>query len=476
MTTTPFFPALRAQLAAQGRRHFQTLRHLHLAALAQPLRELIPPHLLASEDQGPNSRNRVFSLRLTFECFVWQMLKPKTSCREVVRAVQAFFRSQGKASLEGGTGGYVQARQRLPLERLEKTLAHTAQTADRRVGEQGRLRGRPVKVVDCSTTQLPDTKKNQQRYPQAPGQKPGCGFPLLKFLVLFSLSSGAIFRVATGRWKNHDLRLLRQLLEALEKGDILLGDRAYGEYLTLASLPQQGVDVVARAHGARRPDFRRAKKRLARHDGWFEWEKGYQPSKLLSLAEWRRVPETILVRIIRFDALIRRKKRRITLVTTLLDPLDYPANELIALYARRWNLELALRHLKTSMGMELLRCQTPEMAQKELVAYLVAYNLVRCLMAEVVGLAGVEMDRLSFKGAVDAVRQYTLAAQNQSAKNLRQLWNQLLEVIAGDLVPRRPGRQEPRAVKRRPKAYQLLNKPRHVFREVPHRCRYRKDA
>ena len=188
------------------------------------------------------------------------------------------------------------------------------------------------------------------------------------------------------------------------------------------------------------------------------------------------MPETILVRIIRFDAIIRRKKKRITLVTTLLDPLDYPANELIALYARRWNLELALRHLKTSMGMELLRCQTPEMAQKELVAYLVAYNLVRCLMAEVVGLAGVEMDRLSFKGAVDAVRQYTLAAQNQSAKNRRQLWNQLLEVIAGDLVPRRPGRQEPRAVKRRPKAYQLLNKPRHVFREVPHRCRYRKDA
>jgi hypothetical protein len=474
MMTTPFFPALRAQLAAQGRRHFQALRAVDLPALAQQLREIIPAHLLAQEDEGPNSRDRVFSLRLTLECFLWQMLKPKTSCREVVRAVQALFKSQGRGAPDSCTGAYIQARQRLPLERLENTLTHTAQTAQRRLGQQGWLRGRPVKVVDCSTTQLPDTARNQQRYPQAPGQNPGCGFPLLKFLVLFSLSSGAILRVATGTWKNHDLRLLRQLLDAFDKGDILLGDRAYGEYVTLASLPQRGVDVLARCHGARRSDFRKAKERLAHRDGVFEWCKGYEPSKLLSAAEWEQLPPTILVRIIQFDAVIRRRKKRVTLVTTLLDSRDFPAQELVALYARRWNLELALRHLKTTLGMELLRCQTPEMAYKELLAYLIAYNLIRCLMAQAVAAAGVEMDRLSFKGTVDAVRQYTAAIQNQSANKQRQLWNQLLALIAGDLVPLRPGRQEPRAVKRRPKAYQLLNKHRRLFREVPHRCRYRK--
>jgi Transposase DDE domain len=471
MNATPFFPALRARLAAQGRRHLQVLRTSKFPALAQQLRQLIPAHLLASEDEGPNSRNRVFSLRLTFECFVWQMLKPRTSCREVVRAVQA----HGFGGVDRGTGGYVQARQRLPFERLEKTLIHTAHIAEGRLGQQGCLGGRPVKVVDCSTTQLPDTPKNQQQYPQAPGQNPGCGFPLLKFMVLFSLSSGAILRVAMGTWKNHDLRLLRQLLDALQKGDILLGDRAYGEYITLASLPQQGVDVVARSHGARRPDFRKAKKRLARHDGLFEWQKGYEPSKLLTPAQWQGVPDTIVVRIIRFDAVIRRRKKRVILVTTLLDDLKYPAGELIALYARRWNLELALRHLKTTMGMEQLRCQSPEMAQKELLAYLVAYNLIRCLMAEAVASAGVEMDRLSFKGAVDAVRQHTTAAHNQSAKKRRHLWNQLISLIALDLVPLRPGRQEPRAIKRRPKAYQLLNKHRRIFRELSHRGRYRKQ-
>ncbi len=477
MIVTPFFPALRAQLAAQGQRVGQSLRQLDFPPLLQHLRQLIPAELVAASEDGPNSRDRIFNLRLTFECFLWQMLKPRTPCREVVRAVQALFQSRGQGQVDEGTAAYVQARQRLPRERLEKALAHTAHTADRRVGDQGRLNGRPVKVADCSTTQLPDTKKNQKRYPQPSSQKPGCGFPLIKFLVLFSLSSGAILRVTLAHWKNHDLRLLHGLWNALEKGDILLGDRAYGEYLTLAALPARGVDVVARMHGARRVDFRQAIKRSGRHDGLFRWEKGYQQSEILSSQQWSQVPAQISVRLLRFDAVIRRRKKRITLVTTLLDPVAYPAHELIGLYARRWHLELALRHLKTTMGMELLRCQTPDMAEKELLAYLVAYNLIRCLMAQAVAQAGVQMDRLSFKGTVDAVRQYTPAIHKARSKAQRQsLCHELLQTIIRDLVPLRPHRQEPRAVKRRPEAYQLLNKPRHLFHEVPHRCRYYKKT
>jgi hypothetical protein len=476
MLITPFFPALRARLAAQVRQQAQTLRQIHFPLLVEQLRTLLPVPLLASEDEGTNSRERIFSLRLTFECFVWQLLKPKTACREVVRAVQALFKSLGLGPVDEGTSAFIQARYRLPAERLEAALAATAQIADRRVGEQGRLNGRPVKVADCSTTQLPDTKKNQKRYPQPSAQKPGCGFPVLKFLVLFSLSSGAILRVVTGHWKNHDVRLLRGLLEAFQKGDILLGDRAYGDYLTMASLPQQGVDVVARLHGCRKVDYRKASKRLGRHDGLFEWSRPRERSKLLTRAQWRKVPATILVRLICFDAVIRGRKQRVRLVTTLLDPLAYPAHQLVALYARRWHLELALRHLKTSMGMEVLRCQSPAMAEKELLAYLVAYNLIRCLMAEAVALAGVEMERLSFKGSVDAVRQYTSAMQSQRGqKRRRELWSQLLATIVMDQVPLRPHRNEPRAVKRRPKPYQLLTKPRHRFKEVRHRCRYRKS-
>ena len=452
------------------------MRHLDFPPLAEKLHLLLPPELLASEDEGLNSRDRIYTLRLTFEGFVWQMLKPKTPCREVVRAVQALFKSAGKKAVDERTSAYIQARQRLPKERLEAALKSTAATADNRVRDQGQLNGRPVKVVDCSTTQLADTAENQALYPQPPGQKPGCGFPLMKFLVFFSLGSGAILKVVMDHWKNHDLRLLHRAWEFLNKGDILLGDRSFADYVTLACLPRLAVDVVARLSRTRKVDFRRAHQRLGPRDALFVWKKGYEKSRVLSPQEWRDLPGEMIVRIIRFDAVIRGRKQRVTLVTTLLDPVAYPADRLIALYARRWNLELALRHLKTTMGMEQLRCQSPEMVEKEALAYLIAYNLVRCLMAEAVALAGVEMERLSFKGTVDAVRQYTAAIGAARNKRKRQdLWDELVANIVRDLVPVRPGRREPRAVKRRPKPYPLLTKPRHQYKEILHRSRYRKN-
>jgi hypothetical protein len=444
-----------------------------LAQLQQYLGDFLPVPLLSPEDEGPNSRERVFSLRLTFECFLWQLLKPKTSCREVVRQVQALLRLAGGGLIDEGDSAYVQARQRLPRERLEKALSLTAQAADRRAGSGGQVQGRPVKVADGSSTQLADTQKNQKTYPQHSTQKPGCGFPLLKFVVLFSLCSGAVLNVMLGNKHCHDLRLLRGLWDELKKGDILLGDRAYGEYTTLAGLPLQGVDVVARLHHARKVDFRKAR-RLGKNEGLFVWKRGCQQSQIVSASEWARLPAQITVRVIRFTATIRGfRGRRITLVTTLLDTELYPAEQLVALYARRWRLELCLRDLKTTMGMEQLRCKTPAMAEKELLTYLVAHNLIRCLIAEAVARYQVDLERASFKGSIDALRQYSDAlgkARNQKMR--RQLWEDLLLNLARDLVRYRPNRREPRAVKHRPKPYPLLNRPRHQFVEISHRSRY----
>ncbi len=470
---TPYFPTLRSRLAALGRRTAHDLRQATLAQLQERLRDFLPAPLLSSEDEGPNSRDRVFCLRLTFECFVWQLLKPKTACREVVRQVQSLLRLHGRAQINEGDSAYIQARLRLPQERLEKALTATAQAADRRAGPGGQLNGRPVKVVDGSTTQLADTPQNQKRYPQPTSQKPGCGFPVMKLLVLFSLASGAVLNALWGSLRHHDLRLLRQLCEQLKKGDILLGDRAYGEYTTLAELPLQGVDVVARLHGARKVDFRKAK-RLGRNEGLFIWTKGYQQSQLLSASEWALLPAQITVRIIRFSATIRGfRSRRLTLVTTLLDTKLYPAQDLIDLYARRWRLELCLRDLKTTMGMEQLRCKTPDMAQKELLAYLVAHNLVRGVIAEAVGRYQVDLERISFKGTVDALRQYSDAIGKARNRKMRhQLWEDLLRNLATDLVRYRPNRIEHRALKRRPKPYPLLNQPRSRFVEISHRSRY----
>jgi Transposase DDE domain len=470
---TPYFPAFRPRLAALGRRTAQTVRQTTLAQLQQHLRDFLPAPLLATEDDGLNSRERIFSLRLTLECFLWQMLKPRTSCREVVRQVQALFRLHGQGPVGEGDSAYVQARQRLPQERLEKALAATAEAAQGRVEHSAQLQGRAVKVVDGSTTQLADTPENQRCFPQPASQKPGCGFPVIRFIALLSLTSGAILKVMLADLRCHDLRLLHRLAEALIPGDIVLGDRAFGEYTTAASLPRKGVDLVARLHHQRKVDFRKAK-RLAKNDGLFAWAKGSQPSQILSATEWTQLPGQITVRILRFTATIRGfRGRRVTLVTTLLDPQLYPAEQVIGLYARRWRLELCFRDIKSTLGMEQLRCKSPEMAEKELLAYLVAHNLIRCLMAEAVAHSPADLERLSFKGSVDALRQYSTAiAQARNQKLRRQLWEDLLITLVRNAVPRRAKRREPRAVKRRPKAYPLLNQPRHRFVEISHRNRY----
>ena len=474
---TPYLPAFRARLAALGRRSLQTMRQSTLAHLGENLRQLIPVHLLAGEDDGPNSRERSFPLRLTCECFIWQMLNPGTACREVVRHVQALGRLRGHAPVDAGTSAYVQARLRLPEERLEKIMQATAAAAESRSGAGGCLQGRPIQVVDGSTTQLADTPQNQLAYPQPSTQKKGCGFPVMKLAVLFSLASGAILHVVTGNLHMHDLRLFRQMWDWLKSGDILMGDRAYGEYATVAGLQQRAVDVIARLHQRRKVDFRKAR-RLGKNDGLFTWHRGYNQSDLFTAHEWGLLPEMIQVRLLRFTIEVPGfRSRRITLVTTLLEAKLFTAHDLAQAYARRWRLEMCLRDLKTTLGMEVLRCQSPAMSRKEMLAFLIAHNLTRCVMAEAARRHDADLERLSFKGTLDALRQYSAAiaaARNQQLR--QQLWQDLLINLVRDEVPFRPNRSEPRARKRRPKPYPLLNKPRRKFKEIPHRSRYKKQT
>jgi Transposase DDE domain len=466
MMHTPYFPTLRSRLAALGTRTVQVLRHSSLPHLERCLETYLPAGLLAAADEGANSRERIYSLRLTFQCLIWQMLKPQTACREVSRQVQALFRLTCLCRVNSGPSAYCQARLRLPRERLEKALSHLAQHADQR-GDSGTcLQGRVVKVVDGTTVQLADTRKNQKRYPQLPHQQPGCGFPLLKLLALFSLSSGSILTLVMDSYHHHDLRLFRRLWAELKADDVILGDRLFGDYATLADLPRQGVDVIARLNIKRKVDFRKAK-RLGRNDGLLVWTKPEVCPPYLSAAQWAEMSATITVRVVRFRVAVKGGRTRlITLVTTLLDAQRYPLAELADLYARRWRLELCFRDLKTQMGMEQLRAQTPKMAEKEALAYLVAHNLIRCVMAEATAQYQVALERLSFKGTVDGLRQFTNAiAQARNQRMRQQLWEDLLWHIARDHVPWRPDRREPRAVKHRPKPFPLLTRPRHLFQD-----------
>jgi len=463
---TPFFPAFRPRLAALGRR-VQHLRQQSLCPLELLFQPLLPPGLLSQADEGLNSRERVYSVRRTFFGFLGQVLKPDSSCREIVRQIQALFALQDRGPVDENTSAYCQARKRLPLDRLCRVRVGVAAAGERMAQ---RWHGLRPKAIDGSSVSLPDTKKNQRAYPQSGRQKPGCGFPLLRLVGVFSLSTGVLLDYAKGNKHQSELRLLRGLLDGFKRDDLAVADRGFSCYVLLALLWRRGVWSLFRLHQSRAADWRKGK-RLGKQDRLFTWRQPRLRPPWLPQCLWKTIPEQLTVRVIRFP-LHRRGYRTeaVTLVTTLLDPENYPAQDIAQLYLRRWKIELWFRDIKTSMGMEVLRCQSPQMVHKELEMFLIAYNFIRCLMVQAGAINHVTLDRLSFKGSVDSVRQFSLAiAQARSKKKQNHLILELLEVIARDEVPDRPERLEPRAVKRRPKTYQLLNRPRHLMRAIPHR-------
>jgi hypothetical protein len=289
---------------------------------------------------------------------------------------------------------------------------------------------------------------------------------------LYSLASGAILKTVQDSWSAHEVRLFKDLWPELLSGDILLGDRPFGAYVLLALLPLRGVDVVTRLH-QRRGFNRRQAKKIGPSDWLVTWTRPLKRPDYLSEEEWSTVPEQISVRIIHVRVETKGfRTRELWLSTTLLDPITYPAEQVAQLYRRRWDMELCFRDLKTTMGMEELRCRSPAMVHKELLAFLIAHNFIRCLIAQAATTHQVSRTRISFKGAVDAARSFYQAMRlARSARKANSLYRRLIEILARDQVPLRPDRCEPRAVKRRPKPYSLLTKPRHRFKEMPHRGR-----
>lgn len=470
--TTPFFPQLRPRLAAMGRR-VQRLRQQSLAHLELLLNPFLPPGLLAQHDDGPNSRERIFTKRRAFFGFRYQTLNPACPCREIVRQIQALFALPGDKQVAEDTGGYCTARKRLPLDTLQRLRVAVAAAAD----QAGQLwHGLNVKLIDGTSVSAPGTPKNQRAHPQPGGQNPGCGFPLIKLAGVFSLATGALLDYAQGNKHQHELRLLKTLLDSFKPCDLVVADRGFSSYVRLALLLARGAGSVFRLHQARPADLRRGK-RLGQNARLMRWHKPAQKPAWLPPSWWKLIPDEPEVQVLRFK-LARRGYRpeSVTLVTTLVDARKYPARDLAELYARRWQIELWFRDIKTSMGMEVLRCQSPALLHKELEMFFIAYTLIRGLMGQAAMGNHVRVERLSFKGSVDAVRQFSVAlTQARSKKKQNQLIARLLEVIARDQVPDRPGRREPRAVKRRPKPYQLLNRPRRQMKELQHRGKYRKN-
>jgi len=438
------------------------------------LRQLFAPWLELPPRFGNPKRTRLFTPTLTFWLFLSQVLAQDWSCRETVRKFLAWLASEKSETASPQTAAYCKARARLDPKELRQ--AHRRVTKKIEAKANGHFWcGRRVKVADGSSISMPDTPANQNAWPQPKKQKPGCGFPVMRLGVIFSIASGALLEVALGSLACHERTLIRTLWPTLKRGEVLLADRGFCGYADFLLLARQGVDCVMRKHQRRKNAAR--VHRLGPHDHLVLWRKTGPCPKWLEEKTWRELPETLIVREIKIQVGIPGfRTQTIFLATTLLDPAAFPAHALANLYRRRWMAELYLRDIKTTMEMDVLRCKTPPMIATELWMHLIAYNLIRALILEAALKSGLAPEQLSLKGTISTVRQWAaiLAQPTLDEKTRHQLHQTMLKYLAQDPLPFRPNRLEPRTRKRRPKNYQLLNQPRKLFREFQHRNKYRK--
>jgi hypothetical protein len=436
---------------------------------------LVPEALLQRRSKGTNSRQRRFTLHVTFWAFLAQTLAPQTSCRDIVRKVQAWWLLRDPKASPGSasTCAYTKARQRLDPEAIRPIARHLVERLESRVQQSQLWRGRRVRVVDGTTVSMPDTEANQIAYPQSSNQKPGCGFPLMRVVGLFSLASGALLDFSKSSIHVHESMLFGRLMDQLETGDIALADRGFCSFHSFWRMSAAGVDALMRLNGVRKVDFRKGVK-LGPNDRLITWKKPAQRPKSCTQEDFDALPASMILRHVKLVVSARgHRSQTIMLVTTLLDPIAYPIEALGELYFQRWSVELHFREIKITLGMDVLRCQSPDMVDKEVMMHAISYNLVRALMQQAAIDHQVDLTRISFKGTADTLRHWSASLEALRGRPRKQqaLLDAMLELLARDLVPLRPGREEPRAKKRRPKNYHLLTKPRHEMIIRGHRNR-----
>ena len=389
--------------------------------------------------------------------FLAQAMSADRSCQYSVNQAAIQRLAGGLSAGSTSTGGYCRARQRLPLEMVSSLTRYLGELIDQKVPDQWRWQGRQVRIIDGTTMTMPDTAANQATFPQQRGQQPGLGFPICRMVGITCLSSGALINSAMGRFNGKggdEQTLLRTIQDTFQPGDIVLGDAFFATYFFIAEMQARGIDILMEQHGSRRrsTDFRRGQ-RLGQRDHLLIIDKPKIRPGWMSEVQYDAAPASITVRECKVAGKI--------MVTTMNCPKTAPKAALKALYKSRWNVELDIRHIKDTMGMNILSCKTPDMVIKEIWVYLLAYNLIRLMMAQSALLADITPRSISFK---HCLQLWLLYVQKIDVLDQDQL-DTLFLLMSQQRVGNRPGRIEPRAVKRRPKAFPLLTKPRVQARE-----------
>lgn len=421
---------------------------------------LTSPELFAVVEQSlPEHRERLFPPTETLSMFLCQAMSADRSCQNIVNAMAVQRSVNGLPRISTYTGSYCKARQRLPMSLVSELVRCTGTLIDQQLPQDWRWQGRRVRLIDGTTVTLPDTPENQALYPQPGGQKPGLGFPICRLVGIVCSASGSVVDAAMGPFKGKgadEQTLLRSLLDSFEPGDVVVGDAYYGGYFLLAELISRGVDVVFEQMGARRrkTDFRTGQK-LGSKDHLITYRKPGKKPDWMTEQCYCQAPDALTVRELKVGNKV--------LVTTMLAAKQASKVSLKQLFKDRWHVELDFRNIKTTMGMETFSCRSPQMVEKEMWVYLLAYNLIRLVMAQSASLVDILPRQISFKHSL----QIWLAFRQQQGSLIDE--NNLAclcVLIAENTVGHRPGRIEPREVKRRPKPYKLLSRPRDQVRET----------
>ena len=396
-------------------------------------------------------------------CMIRQALYPDPSCRATLAWLQAARASEGLPLLSQDTSGYCKARQRLPAGLLPRLAKWVAEALACRAKPEQLWCGRRVLAADGSSFSMPDTLRNQARFPQPCRQKKGCGFPVGVFVAVVCLTTGAVVDAFIGGGKMHDLAMFYYVRSCFVAGDIFLADRGFSAYAEMALFLGKGVDSVVRLHQRRLTDFRCGRV-LGIGDHIVSWPRPKHCPKGLRPEDFELLPPSLLIREIRYQVTVKGfRSRQVVLATTLLDAEKYPAKELANLYFQRWEIEVDFRHLKITMQMDVLRGHSPDVVEKEFWAHLLAYNLLRSLMWDAGEQHEKTPTKLSLKGAIQHLLPHWPPFRR---KQFSEELEDLLALIAAEWLPIRPGRVEPRVRKRRPKQYTLMSKPRHELKMI----------
>jgi hypothetical protein len=412
--------------------------------------------------EGVTFHERLYTPLVTTCLFLSQVLDPDHSCRAAVARLIVWLALNGRKPCAPETGSYCDARQRLPLGVVVRLVHQTARETEGRAAGAWLWKGRRVTLVDGTTASMPDTEENPGAFPQMTAQEPGLGFPIVRMVAIIALATGVVRDLAMGPYEGKETgetALFRALWGGLDAGEVVLGDRYFASYFGIAGLSRRGVDSLFRMHQRRKYDFRTGR-RLGVEDHVVTWTKPARP-EWMDEETYAQMPATLEVRELRVTVdQPGFRVNELVLVTTLLDAEVYEKGEIADLFIERWNIELDFRSIKCVLQMDVLRCKTPEMVRREIWMHMLAYNLIRGMMAKAAAVRGERPRRLSFKGALQTMTAFQDALRGATPSDRARLLEEMLRAISRHRVGDRFGRVEPRANKRRPKPQRYLMEPR----------------